>query len=247
MIKLCQNFNISDYKSESFYCALLTKIYSLSVTNKNMNTLLYQITDSENRVRGFILSTNGEVNVCSDDLFDRTEIVDFLLFFGYESVLSNISLPFNGKTRCGYEMKYVKRKAFQSKAGIISCEEIKDIYPLMTSCFEIRADFPEWFCSVSHKVRHGYADISALKVNDKFVSCAVGMYKTPFSCIISGVCTDKNYRNNAYAGSCLNAVIKKEKLENINDIYVFCEEGETESFYKKKGFEKNGRWYEYVR
>lgn len=247
MIKLCDNFNVSDYKSESFYCAILTKIYSLSLMNGNLNTLLYKIYDSDDNVKGFILSSNRELNVCADELFDKEEITEFLSFVGYKSVLSNINLPLNDKKSCGYIMKHTGIDCGKSNAQIISCEEIKDIYPLLTDCFEIKSDFSEWFCDISHKVRHGFADISAVKVNDKFISCAISMYKTPFSCIINGVCVNKNFRSNGYGRSSLNALVYRMTQENINDIFVFCEEGKTEMFYEKQGFEKAGRWYEYVR
>ncbi|MFR9189748.1 MAG: GNAT family N-acetyltransferase [Anaerotruncus massiliensis (ex Togo et al. 2019)] len=65
--------------------------------------------------------------------------------------------------------------------------------------FAARTDYAAWLTEVSHKRRHGLADIYILKVDERIVS-TIGIYfKDASRAILAGLATDPACRGRGYA------------------------------------------------
>lgn len=247
MIKLIEYIDSEICKVNSLYNALSEKIVSTYNLHDNTNKpLIYSQTDDNGNVTGIILNSLSDITVSVNEQSDVDELKDFLNCIGYKCVKSNREIDLNNKNRQGFIVEYVGDKTIQTKnAEIISSEEIKNIFPLIKQCFETEIDFSEWFCDCSHKIRHSKAAISAVKIDERYVSSATCMFKTDCSATMLSVCTDKNFRKSGYASDCIYKLINDLDKKNNKDVFLLCEDKMIE-FYKRIGFKDNGRWYEYV-
>lgn len=247
MIKLTEYIDSEICKVNLLYNPLSEKIVSLyNLRDKPNSVLVYSQIDDDGNITGIILNASSEVTVSINEKSDINELKDFLNCIGYNSVILNREIYLNCKRRHGFIIKHSGDDIHQNNlAQMISSEDIKNVYPLIKQNFEICPDFPEWYCDFSHKIRHGNAEMTAVKIDDAYASCAAYMYKTNYSATIMSVCTDECFRNKGYARDCVSKLVYELKEKNVEDIFLLCKENVID-FYKKLKFEIIGRWYEYV-
>ncbi len=124
-----------------------------------------------------------------------------------------------------------------------SINDLKQIYNLMADGFEFdpRAGFDDFAVDISHRIRHGTANIYAVRLQDKIVSSLTVSANSPNCAVISGIVTSPGSRCHGM-GSALIAFAVNKLLSQGKNVYLQREK--KIDIYEKMGFTVCGIWKE---
>lgn len=193
---------------------------------------------SGSAVSAVISKLDGFVTVSALGGFDSEELAFFLNAVGCGSVFCSFDCAEKLSLltlQSGTVMKKACSKVKTSAGGEI---DYKSVYSLLNERFDNIGEYDLWFPDMSHRIRHGCAEVATKYEDGLLVSCAAKMFKTQDECIIGCVATKKEYVGRGYASGLVRGL-----TENFDGTAYLCrEENKNESLYKKLGFENSGVW-----
>ncbi len=242
MIKLADNlylYNLEKFRTDVFYSRILSEFKTLSVFEGSM----FYICLNEDNVTGIISKIDTNVTLSLTEEAPLEEINEFLNIVGYSKILcdNRYSSAFIGDKNCGKILKASLAEKTDCKVHELYSENLKDAFELIQDSFDLKLDFVSWFADISHKIRHGGARLFGIYEGDLLISCAFSLFETETSSVMSSVTTRKEYRKKGYGELLVKSVLSEN---NNKDVFVFTENKDVESWYKKLGFTEVCLWSE---
>ena len=190
-------------------------------------------------ITAFITRFYGAVTVCAGEGADREEIEGFLAVLGVSDFTSSFEKGRKNvmKLERGGDCKALP----VTNCNCIENSNFKDFYDIISKCHDDydAARFEDWYVDMSHRVRHGTADIFLLACGDAagttaFVSAAAALSVTPHCVFLSAISTLPQYRGRHFAHTLIKAVCDKYSDKTV---FLLCDDDKV-SFYEKAGFHK---------
>ncbi len=242
MIKLIEIFSEYDaslFENDVFF----QRIKSEYVSNASFSDSLFYVSLNDTTSDAFISKVGDTVTLSALDNAPFEEISEFLNIIGYSVILceEKHSKFFCGKKTQGFVLKTKVEKLLHCKAKLLYTEDLKDVYNLIRDVFDINNNYMLWLADLSHKIRHGTANVCGVHENLSLVSCGFSLFETSDSAIISSVATDEKFRSKGFGGD----VVRKLLSENVGkNVYVFIEDENLKFWYEKFGFKEYKKWSE---
>ena len=124
---------------------------------------------------------------------------------------------------------------------------LKKVYSLLVSENDSSEDLPDfegYFLDISHRIRHGTAEIYAiLNDNDELLSTATLLAMTDTDIVIGCVATRNDSRKKGLATSIVGFILNNQ-LPKGKTVWLHREK--DIKIYAKLGFEVTGEWREYA-
>lgn len=234
--KVTNNIDLSGVSSP-----LLPLIYCDFYFNSGDTEGVYFQYDENNELTSVFSLKNGCVTLVRVKEADFHEVLMFFSFLGISDVLSDCALneKFKGfplldiTTQC----ENTNDVEFLSVKSKIS--EYRSVYNLLSDNAD---DFSNWYGNFSRKINSDTACGVYKFYDNSVVSTATATAVYDKSAVVSGVFTNSGYRGKGYATECVRALINQLHQQDVNKIYLWCEEDKI-PFYKKMGFNENGKIY----
>ncbi|RLL09689.1 N-acetyltransferase [Anaerotruncus massiliensis (ex Liu et al. 2021)] len=123
-------------------------------------------------------------------------------------------------------------------------EDLGAVYALLCAAdpaFTAQADYAAWLTEVSHKRRHGLADIYILKVDNRIVS-TIGIYfKDASRAILAGLATNPACRGRGYARRMMAHATNAALAQGLEPWLLTAEDG-IAAFHRACGYRDAGFW-----
>lgn len=190
-------------------------------------------------ITAFITRFYGAVTVCAGEGADRDEIEEFLAVLGVSDFTANFEKGRKNvmKLERGGDCKALP----VTNCNCIENSNYKAFYDIISECHDDydAARFEDWYVDMSHRVRHGTADIFLLACADaegtnSFVSAAAALSVTPHCVFLSAISTLPQYRGRHFAHTLIRSVCGKYADRTV---YLLCDDDKV-PFYEKAGFHK---------
>ena len=124
--------------------------------------------------------------------------------------------------------------------------ELRNVYDLLvlsSSEEECMPDFESYYLDISQKLRHGNAEVYAVKdAYGRIISTAALEAITEDTAVIGGVATSFPYRKNGYASALVRHITQKE-ISSGRSVYLYRDK--KIPIYEKIGFETVGYHAQY--
>ncbi len=225
------------------FSPLLPRIF-MALKYKSGSDNVWKQVDENGNSTALLSSVDNNFTLITTAKTDFEEITEFVKFFGFNAILSDVPLKAEKSTSfslfkysgCDAEISEEKFVELTDKSTL---NEYKNFHSLI---FEGgKSDFENWYCDFSKRIVKNDAKAVALKKEELISVATVPMiYKN--IAVISGVFTSEKFRNKGYSQKTINELIKILKSLNITEIFLWCEKS-LELFYEKIGFQKTGNVY----
>ncbi len=234
--KVTDNINLSGVSSP-----LLPLIYCDFNFNSGDVEGVYFHYNENNELSSVYSLKNGCITFAKVRDTDFSEASMFFEFLGVSDVLSDYpldetfkSLPLLEITSKSDKISDVEVLTEQSKFS-----EYLDVYNLLN---DSDGNFSRWYGNFSKKINSQAACGVYKIIDDSVVSTATATAIYANKAVISGVFTDPSYRGRGYAAECVKALINQLYKQNVDKIYLWCEENKI-PFYEKMGFNLSSEIY----
>ena len=181
----------------------------------------------------------GAVTVCASENADREEIEEFLAVLGSSECMTNYEKGRKNVMRLEKGGDCIALPV--TNCNCIENSNYKAFYGIISECHDDydAARFEDWYVDMSHRVRHGTADIFLLACGDTaetntFVSAAAALSVTPHCVFLSAISTLPQYRGKHFAHTLIKFICDKYADKTI---YLLCDDDKV-PFYEKAGFFK---------
>lgn len=242
-----------------------TKIYSQYQTYGLSDGVLdlWLLLDGDRAV-GAVSRLDGAVTLAADAAADVDELAAFLAAVGcryYEgerALCERVNAVIRGGLRSSRILRWGGRSAPADTrpAAAAPCadgvppgtaapaEDLGAVYALLCAAdpaFTARTDYAAWLTEVSHKRRHGLADIYILEVDERIVS-TIGIYfKDASRAILAGLATDPACRGRGYARRMMAHATNAALAQGLEPWLLTAEDG-IAAFHRACGYEDAGLW-----
>lgn len=222
---------------------LIPRIFSAFKYKIGSDNAWRQLDDEDNTI-ALLSSVDGNFTLISTEQTDVEEVHEFLKFFGYKSLISDVPLSTSAKKYALFKFIGDEKEECKERFTILNIESTISAYRGYHAVLfmDIDDDFYSWYCDFSKRIVNNDAKAVALNQFEIYLSIATAPMIYKNTAIISGVYTLRRFRNRGYSKATIYKLIEELKKDNVTDIYLWCEK-EVEEFYKKIGFEKTGNVY----
>lgn len=243
MIKLLECINESFCEDNPLGARILSNFNSYGV--EYQFCMCWQQIDNNNKMLSLILKLDDSITVHSIENLECEAIEELKEFINVVGC-SNVLLPLELAEKM-YDKNDILEKSVMKFDTVLDCSNKKslkevdlfDLYELISVCHKIEAtkESRDFFVTdISHKIRHGQADVYAVENEGRYVSCALALAITKTDVLLGGVSTYIEHRKKGYAKTCIYELIKKYQDKNM---FILCKEDKIK-FYEKLGFKKIG-------
>jgi GNAT superfamily N-acetyltransferase len=225
------------------FAPLIPRIFSAYKYKSGSDNAWKQV-DEDGNTTALLSSVDGNFTLIAKEQTDFYELKEFLNFFGYNSLVSNVPLSESAKSYSLF--KYCGNEVSDSCFDFLvldsrsTVSQYKKLHSLLFS--DSQVDFDNWYCDFSKKIVNSDAIAVALTKGENLLSVATAPMIYKKIAIISGVFTSGEFRSKGFSKATIYKLIKELKKCNVTEIYLWCEES-LEEFYIKLGFQKVGCTY----
>lgn len=202
---------------------------------------------------GIIAKIDGRITVAAGTAFDREEFASFLaalgggILEGDERLIGTFAGGNTAPAAAGAVLKRLPLAgtgtARNAAAGRVQIpRKLEDVYMLLAQvnpAFDV--PFDAWLTDVSHKTRHGLANIAVIYDGDKPASTAGFYFIHQASAILAGVATNPQSRGLGYASSLIAHLAALADGQGLT-VYTQTASEAMLPFYQKFGFEIDTGW-----
>ena len=195
---------------------------------------------------------DGCAAVCVSEAAEQTELKEFLLISGAETVFCEFPLfPDSALKQSGIIMKPGKnrlhKKDYSDVCIYSGFEELcaDDVFSLLRLCEcedIILPDKTGFQLQLSLLQKLGSPYCSLIKKDGRIISFAMTVSQTENAAIAGAVCTHPEYRRQGYGKKCVGALLGALQGK---EIYLMRSPDRNEHFYSSLGFENCGSFYIY--
>lgn len=234
-----------------------TKIYAQYQTYGAQSGILdLWLLFDETHVTGCVSRLGGLITAACAPQADTDELAAFLRAVGGRAVegmlplIERLRAGTRGELRSSRVMRQNGRGRFAAPApcGADGAphpgERLAPVYTLLCAAdpaFAAAADETGWLTELSHKTRHGLADIYILEIENRIVSTAGIYFKGPTRAILAGVATDPAARGRGYGRRLVEHAAAGALAQGLTP-YLLTADDRLGAFYEACGFVDKGRW-----
>lgn len=241
MLKLCEKMSELDFLPPDPYAA---RISALAATyGFTQSFVLFWVQYVEDEPVAALCRIDGNVSLFCGENADFEELAAFVDTVGF----SALACREENLKRLGLEAdnaSYIVRYAgeiTQSAPWVLWDYDKKEVYELLRECGFSLGDFGSFAADYCSKLNKGTAKLAAI-ANDGLDACASALFIGKNSVLLGAVATRKNARGKGYASTAVTALANSFADKTV---YLFCRNDSLLEFYKKMGFEYDGKWSEY--
>ena len=216
------------------------------------------------RAVGAASRLGGAVTLAADSAADADELAAFLgavgcrSYEGEQALCERVNAVIRGGLRSSRILRwgghFPREDARPAAAApcadgvppgrVAPAENLGAVYALLCAAdpeFAARTDYAAWLTEVSHKRRHGLADVYILEVNNQIVS-TIGIYfKGADRAILAGLATDPAWRGRGYARRMMAHAANAALAQGLEPWLLTAEKG-VAAFHRACGFVDAGFW-----
>lgn len=180
-------------------------------------------------------------------IVDAREALSFIRFSGAREItcaLRNLEILGLASDEAG---DILRKEIEGERRAAASCEEapIREIYALLEEAGMIKEEnedddtFEAFYLDLSHRLRHGVANVVTERIEGILAGCAVISAILESTAILSAVAVREPFRGK---GIGTHLVQQAEALLSGRMVYIYKESDKKELFYQKLGFTKADSW-----
>lgn len=251
---------ITEEASEDFIDALDTlgifsvKIYSQYMTYGAESRIVdFWEVLNEGKLVGAVSKLEGLLTIAAAPQADAEELAAFIQAVGavaveadfelIQSLSSKLDKPCESSWVMGFPQRF-QHPVENSSEEIVQTSNFREVYHLLSKTdphsFSTVA-YDGWLCEMSHKYRHGLAEVFVLIKDKQICATASLLFESRERVIIAAIATEPSQRGCGYA-SRLTSYLVQRALEKGKTPYLFTREDTLERFYRRCGFVPAGRW-----
>ena len=255
MIKIIDiNFNplqnIFNLDSNDTFLCRIGSLYNTYGIDKSFVNFWLQL-DDNSHITSVISMLDFQMTLYLTQNSNIEEIEEFIYIIGAKSVLTDYkyNLKLNSFNKLsGDILKFDYKFNMQTVSNQINTTppKVKDLYKLLNSVYGNNFADQNSFClDVSHKLLKRTSRIYSITDKGELVSCAMTVAEFQNTAIIGAVATLKSSRSNGLATDLVMRFADKLTQEG-KSVYVYTDNSKINEFYNKIGFNKDGKWNEFV-
>lgn len=240
MLKLCSELSQLEFLPADPYAARITALAKTYGFGHNFVLFWVQYVGGEPVAA--VSRIDGSMSICCLEKTDFEELAEFVKVVGF-SVIScreetAEKLGF-GASKASYIVKY-NGTASPPDACVLWDYDKKAVYELLIECGFEMGDYGAFLADYCSKLNKGTAKLAAV-AGDELDACASALFIGDKSVLLGAVATRKTSRGKGYASKAVKALAAGFDGKSV---FLFCRNDSLLEFYKKIGFEFNGRWVE---
>lgn len=239
MVSICESGEKLDFLPADPFAARITALFDTYGADYCFARFWVQTVDGEQTAA--VSSIDGEMTVCCLESADFEELSAFINAVGYSSVtchekyVSTLGLK---PEKASFIVRF-KGNSGADKKGILRDFDKRKIYDLLCLCgFEL-GDYKAFLADVCSRLNKGTASLAVIEDGGEPLACAFALFEGRKSVLLGAVATNPLVRGRGYASRVVG-LLANEKLEK--SVFLFCRNDSLADFYKKIGFEIEGRW-----
>ena len=190
----------------------------------------------DGNVTAVMSKLDGDFTLSITDGADIDELVHFFCVTGYTSITCSDEFTIGARYDEGVVMCCDAKMDYSLKGVTI------DEYPKLMDLFNFvdynSQDFKSWYVDISHRVRHGTAKAYTLCIGDDIIASGILSAIIKDNAILTAVRCEPEFRGMGYGSALVSAICNDVK----GRVHIMRDEGMNEGFYKRLGFEDNGKW-----
>lgn len=202
------------------------------VVQKEMSKVFVTATDEADfyELGDFILRLGGMVVHCPDSISEKIGMTAYskltLMRLEGEIPEGRASVELNDNLRPVFEL------LIQSKKKPLITEDKKAYKEIQK--FTDRA-YNEWLAKTSRGIFNGFTSVRAVKAGENSVLSVAVADRLGSTVYLRDVATDSDFRRMGYASDCISGICK-DFCKNGEEIFLACNDLQSENFYRKIGF-----------
>lgn len=241
MLKLCEKIAELDFLPPDPYAA---RISALAMTyGFGQSFVLFWVQYVDGEPVAAVSRIDGNMSIFCGKEADFDELAAFIKAVGF----SNLVCRAENMKQLGFEadkVSYIVRYAGKTAPAdpcVLWDYDIKAVYELLCECgFEL-GDFGAFAADYCSKLNKGTAKLAVIE-NGRLDACASALFIGKSSVLLGAVATRESARGKGYASKAVTALANCFEDKTV---YLFCRNDSLLEFYKKSGFEYDGKWAEY--
>lgn len=241
MLKLCEDIKELDFLMPDPYSARISALAKTYGFGQSFVLFWVQYVDDE--PVSAVSCIDGNMSVFCSKKTDFEEISAFVKTVGFSSLAcreENMRKLGFEVTNASYIVKY---------NGIITAADPcvtwsfdkKAVYELLCDCGFEMGDYGAFVADYCSKLNKGTAKLATI-ADSELNACASALFIGDNSVLLGAVATRKSARGKGYASKVVTALANSFGDKSV---YLFCRNDSLIGFYKKIGFEADGKWAEY--
>ena len=242
MLKLCENMKEFDFLPPDPYAARISALAKTYGFGQSFVLFWVQYVDGEPVAA--VSRIDGNMSVFCSEKTDFEELSAFINTVGFsvlacrEENMRNLGFE---ATNASYIVKYNAQVGLPDERVLWDYDK-KDVYELLSECGFEMGDFGAFVADYCSKLNKGTAKLAAI-ADAELNACARALFIGKNSVLLGAVATRKTARGKGYASKAVKALANSFSDKSV---YLFCRNDSLLDFYKKIGFEFDGRWAETV-
>lgn len=212
-----------------------------------MNFIYFWSQEINDKISAVISKVDGNMTVCADGNCDFEELREFVDIIGFKTLFARESTLLKMKItpyRKGDILMYNSETTNDISIPVSVNADLKLAYSLFkANVSESISDFEylPWLSDFTYKRNRNSARVLCYEQDKKQVTFAMTSAETDNNALISGVVTDKNYRNKGLASKVVTALADSLLKEN-KKVFVMTATDKNKKFYENNGFICVDRW-----
>ena len=241
MLKLCEKISELDFLPPDPYGA---KISALALTyGFTQSFVLFWVQYVGGKPVAAICRIDGNMSLFCCEEADFEELAAFITTVGFSCLAcreENMKqLGFEADS-ASYIVRYAGKTAPASPFVLWDYDK-KELYELLRDCgFEL-GDFGSFAADYCSKLNKGTAKLAVI-ANERLDACASALFIGKNCVLLGAVATRESARGKGYASETVTSLANSFEDKTV---YLFCRNDSLLAFYKKMGFEYDGKWAEY--
>ncbi len=242
MLKLCEDIKELDFLMPDPYAARISALAKTYGFGQSFVLFWVQYVDDEPVAA--VSRLDGNMSVFCSEKTDFEELSVFIKTVDFSSLAcreENMHRLGFEATKASYIVKYNGVFAPADPCIIWDCDK-KAVYELLCDCGFEMGDYGAFVADYCSKLNKGTAKLAAI-ADSELNACASALFIGEKSVLLGAVATRKSARGKGYASKAVTALANSFSDKTV---YLFCRNDSLLDFYKKIGFESDGRWAETV-
>lgn len=241
MLKLCKEIKELDFLMPDPYAARISALAKTYGFGQSFVLFWVQYVDDE--PVSAVSRIDGNMSVFCSEKTDFEEISAFVKTVGFSSLAcreENMHKLGFEATKASYIVKY--NGVFAPADPCVAWDyDKKAVYELLCDCGFEMGDYGAFVADYCSKLNKGTAKLAAV-VDLELKACASALFIGENSVLLGAVATRKSARGKGYASKAVTALANSYGDKSV---YLFCRNDSLLDFYKRIGFESDGKWAEY--
>lgn len=241
MLKLCENISELNFLPPDPYAARISALARTYGFSHSFVFFWVQYIDAVPVAAVCRIDGNMSVfcgnNACFEELSEFVRTVGFSVISCREETMQRLGFE---ASKASYIVKY-RGVPTAPDSDVLWDYDKKAVYELLCDCGFEMGDYGAFLADYCSKLNKSAAKLAAV-ADTQLNACASALFIGEKSVLLGAVATRNEARGKGYASKAVKALADSFDGKSV---YLFCRNDSLLDFYKKIGFEYDGKWNEY--